>query len=81
MKAQFRIELFANKNSQGYIKSLLTKLHSNANVSLEFNDMNTLVTGEYFEVMKILSDQVFQSHNENGIEDLGMKLHIKFLQE
>ncbi|OQX77737.1 MAG: hypothetical protein B6D64_07850 [Bacteroidetes bacterium 4484_276] len=43
------------------IKGFIGRLNSHENLVVQTNGMSTQVFGEYFEVMKILTDEIYKS--------------------
>lgn len=44
-----------------HIKDFIQRLNQYSEISVETNNMSTQVFGEYFNVMKILTDEIHQS--------------------
>jgi uncharacterized protein YqgV (UPF0045/DUF77 family) len=66
MKTTVEISLYPlNNNYEKIVLDFIKKLHKNKKLTIETNGLSTQIFGEYEEVMKILTKEIFDLFQKN----------------
>ncbi len=79
MNAELKISFHQSDEYTECINKFVDNLYQNKSVEVSFDDMNTLITGEYENIMKILKDELLYAYQTSGKCTYSLQLDITFL--
>jgi uncharacterized protein YqgV (UPF0045/DUF77 family) len=82
MQASVEISLYPlNIEYVKYIQEFIENINKNKNLIIETNGMSTQIFGDYHEIMKTLTDEVYNSFQKTGVAVFVFKIVNAFLKQ
>lgn len=81
MEAQVKISFCQKDEYKNCIEDFVKNLHANNDLSVEFHDLNTIVTGTYDKLFVILKDELLKARERSGFSNFSLKLDVKFMND
>lgn len=82
MKASIEISMYPlNEEYVDFILDFINNLNANKNIEVQTNGMSTQIFGDYFEIMKTLTDEMYNSYQKAGKAIFVLKIVNAYLKK